>query len=239
MNVQINCEKIINFECECAILDSSAGRMKEINVEIIRDKTCYIVGAGDFGDETLMPRQGDLVIAADGGLRHLLERGIAMDLAVGDFDSLGYVPQLEHVTVLQPEKDDTDMNHALEMAWERGYRQFCFYGCTGGRTSHTIANIQMLDDIARRGGEAMLVGVRSEYHVVRDGSIVFPAGKQGYLSVFCLGDRAEGVDLRGLKYELTDAVLNKEFPLGVSNEFTGREASVSVNKGSLLLIYEY
>ena len=55
-------------------------------------KTCYIVGAGDFGDGTLCPREEDLVIACDGGYAHCMERGIRMDLVAGDFDSLGYLP---------------------------------------------------------------------------------------------------------------------------------------------------
>ena len=37
------------------------------------------------------------------------------------------------------------------------------------------------------------------------------------VSVFCHGDRAEGVTLTGLAYSLSDAALAGDFPLGVSN----------------------
>ena len=47
-----------------------------------------------------------------------------------------------------------------------------------------------------------------------------------------------GVYERGLKYPLEDATLVKENPLGVSNEFTGKESMVSVKEGMLLLIGE-
>ena len=201
--------------------------------------TCYIVGAGDFGDETLNPGDEDLVIAADGGLKHLLKRRIRIDIAVGDFDSLGYIPKMDNLITLKPEKDDTDLNHALELGWEKGFRTFVFYGCTGGRTSHTIANIQMLDDLARRGADAMMVGERSWYRVIRDGMTwAFDSTAEGYVSVFCLGDKASGITIQGLKYPLTDAVLTKEFALGVSNEHTGRAGSVTVKSGSLLLLWE-
>ena len=48
------------------------------------------------------------------------------------------------------------------------------------------------------------------------------------------GEKAEGVTLRGLKYELTDAVVTNSFPIGVSNEFIGKEAAVTVRNGTLL-----
>ena len=60
----------------------------------------------------------------------------------------------------------------------------------------------------------------------------------GYLSVFCNSGTAEGVTLAGLKYPLDRYDLTGGFPLGVSNQFLGEPAVVSVEKGSLLLIWE-
>ena len=60
----------------------------------------------------------------------------------------------------------------------------------------------------------------------------------GYLSVFAYSKKAEGVTLRGLKYELEDAQLTDAFPLGVSNEFVGKESVVCVRDGSLLLVVD-
>jgi len=50
-------------------------------------KECYIVGAGEFFG-SIHPCEEDLVIAADGGVRYLLSKGIIPDVIVGDFDSL-------------------------------------------------------------------------------------------------------------------------------------------------------
>ena len=56
------------------------------------------------------------------------------------------------------------------------------------------------------------------------------------VSVFCHGDRAEGVTLTGLAYPLSDAALAGDFPLGVSNRrLEGRPATVSVRRGTLLI----
>lgn len=63
------------------------------------------------------------------------------------------------------------------------------------------------------------------------------SGKKGVLSVFSFGQSAVGVTLKGLKYELSEAKLENDMPLGVSNEFIGRESLVSVKRGSLLVMW--
>ena len=71
---------------------------------------CYIVGAGDCPPlDNIRINEGDTVIAADAGLRYLRAAGINPDSVIGDFDSLGSVPEGGKVTVLPAEKDVTDM----------------------------------------------------------------------------------------------------------------------------------
>ena len=60
---------------------------------------CVIVGAGTVDESEIRIEQDDFVIGADGGLKYLEHLGIQANLALGDFDSLGYVPQHEHLVV--------------------------------------------------------------------------------------------------------------------------------------------
>lgn len=199
---------------------------------------CHVVGAGEFCPRGLTPGPGDLVIAADGGFAALEGLGLSPDLVVGDFDSLGHRPDHPHVVALPVEKDDTDMHSAIRLGWERGYRAFRLYGGTGGRIDHTLANIQSLAWLANQGGRGWLVGPDWTATVLSDGgALTLEAGRQGTVSVFCLGDRAEGVDIQGLKYGLSDGVLTADYPLGVSNSFLGRESRVSVRRGKLLVLW--
>jgi thiamine pyrophosphokinase len=109
----------------------------------------------------------------------------------------------------------------------------------GGRLEHTLGNLQLLDWLAIHGAQGFLAGEKTAATCLRDGkSISFPPSMAGYLSVFCNSGAAEGVTLSGLKYPLEDYTLTGDFPLGVSNQFLGVEASVSVERGSLLLIWE-
>ena len=137
------------------------------------------------------------------------------------------------------EKDDTDAMLAVRRGLELGYREFLLYGSLDGpRLDHTVANFQTLQFLADRGAVGYLVGNRSIVTVVKNGSIAFPAGLSGNLSVFCMGADARGVTERGLYYTLEDGVLTSGFPLGVSNHFTGEPAHISVRDGSLLVIWD-
>ena len=63
--------------------------------------SCYVVGAGEMYGQPPAPEPGDFVIAADGGFGYLTAQGIRADLVVGDFDSLGTLP--EHANVIRLE----------------------------------------------------------------------------------------------------------------------------------------
>lgn len=201
------------------------------------EHVCYIVGAGAFFGRGLEPRRGDLVIAADGGYRPLIELGVAVDIVVGDFDSLPEVPDHPNTVRLKKEKDDTDMRAALQLGLDNGYTEFRIYGGTGGRVDHTLANIQCIAWLSQLGARGYLVGDGWTITAVTDGEMTFPAEHSGFVSVFSHGDTAEGVTLRGLKYPLHNAALSNQVPLGVSNEFTGVESSVSVRRGTLVIVF--
>ena len=201
---------------------------------------CYLVGAGDAPLDPPRPGAGDLVIAADAGLTLARELGLTPSLTVGDFDSLGCVPEGGDVMRLPVEKDDTDMAAALRIGRERGYRTFYLFGGTGGRPDHTYANYQLLADCAGRKETAILFGQGYRAVAIADGArLTFPKTARGTLSVFSVLGEAKGVLERGVYYSLTDATLSGTVPLGVSNHFLpGVSAEISVGQGTLLVFFE-
>lgn len=203
----------------------------------MKDGICYIVGAGENYGLDFSPRAGDYVIAADGGLSYLEKAGIAADLVIGDFDTLCCTPMHPNVIRLNPQKDETDMMAAVWQGIKLGYTEFHIWCGTGGRVDHFLANIQTLAWLAERGLRGFLFGENSVLTVIKDSEYCFDSSCAGYVSVFSLSDKSSGVYLEHLKYELHDAELSNRFPLGVSNEFTGSEARVRVEKGILLLVF--
>jgi thiamine pyrophosphokinase len=198
---------------------------------------CYIVGAGDNYGLTFRPGPEDLVIAADAGLRYLEEAGIRCDRVVGDLDSLRYMPDFPRVLRLPEEKDVTDTWAAVAEGIVAGYDRFLLYCATGGRIDHTIANIQLIAHLAENGRVGVLFDRDTAVTSVRNGALTFPAGLSGYVSVFAAGGPAKRVSIRGLKYELADATLTTDYPLGVSNEFTGSESMIAVGQGTLIVTF--
>ena len=197
---------------------------------------CYIVGAGENCGLDFTPTSNDFVIAADAGIRCLEQCGITADLVIGDFDSLNDAPSHPNTIALSPEKDDTDMLAAVREGIKAGYSVFHIYGGSGGRIDHTIANLQVLAYLAQNGMWGFLVGRDSVITAITDRKMAFEAIPSGYVSVFSHTEKSEGVYLQGLKYELDNAVLTNMFPLGISNEFIGKESCISVSRGTLLLV---
>ena len=208
----------------------------------MQSKTCYIFGAGEYGTDTyksLSLKDGDLIIAADGGLAFLQQQGITPDVIMGDFDSCKEIPKEANVLVYPVKKDDTDMRLALKYGLKQGCKVFCLYGGTGGRMDHTLANIQLLAWLAGQGAQGLLYGVGYTMTAIANTTYTLKAPAKGTrLSVFCYGKEAQGVTIEGCAYNATDATWNNQYPIGVSNAFAEDTAHITVQKGTLLLYWE-
>ena len=199
---------------------------------------CYIFGALDTAIADFKPQESDLIIAADGGYNTLTKLNIKPDLVVGDFDSLGNVPENENIIKYPVKKDDTDTMLAVKIGLEKGYKTFVIYGAIGGRLDHTVASIQTATFVAENGGIAYIYDGTHTVTAIKNTSIKFKTTAKGYVSVFALSGLCQGVTINGLLYKLSDAEITPHFPIGVSNEFIGEESEISVKDGVLTVIFE-
>ena len=211
-------------------------------------KRYALVGAVDFNYEDFSQRTFDGVIAVDRGFAKLDSWGIIPDIALGDFDSLGFVPRAPRVETFPAAKDESDMELACSLALARGADELVLYGCLSRRLDHTLANIQLLAGLARRGVVALGVGPAFGLCVLDSASpttarLGFPAfdpatldaGLYGrYLSVFAYGGTAQ-VSERGLRWELDRALLPDDVSRGLSNEFTGEAAALEGAAGNVVV----
>ena len=203
----------------------------------MKDKTCYVVGAGENYELDFQPTAEDFVIAADAGLCYLDKQGIRADLVIGDFDTLKCIPKHSNTIVLSAEKDDTDTLAAVREGIKAGYTSFHIYCGTGGRIDHTMANLQVLAYLSANNMRGFLFDNGTVITAITNDRLCFEKIPCGYVSVFSGSTKAEGVTLCGLKYELNNAVLTNTFPIGVSNEFIDRESSISVSDGTLFIVF--
>lgn len=206
-------------------------------------KICYILGAMKIGALRVCPGGDDLVIAADAGVLHLEKLGLHAGLIVGDFDSLGTIPQdtASNIIVHPVQKDDTDTILAVREGLARGYHEFVIAGGLGGRLDHTLANLQTLTFLEKSSdavkNHGYLAGDGKVITLLSDESVTFHAGHSGILSLFCVGDHAD-VTIEGLKYPLDHYPMTPDFPIGVSNEFIGKESKITVKNGRVWMILD-
>ena len=198
---------------------------------------CIIFCAAQFHGLVAPLEAADYIIAADGGLAHTKALGITPHCILGDFDSLGYVRA--DSTVFPVEKDDTDAMLAVRRGLQLGCKEFYLYGSLDGkRLDHTVANFQTLQFLCDHGAHGYLIGRDYMVTAVKDGALTFPDTATGIFSVFCMGADATGVSIKGSKYEAENVTLSAGFPLGVSNHFVGKSASIRVENGSLLVLWD-
>jgi len=207
--------------------------------------TCYLVGASPEIEDAPQVSlgqvcPGDFIIAADGGCAHLRRWGIAPDFVIGDMDSLaGELPEGVPAAIFPSEKNETDMELALQEGLRRGFRRLVLLGACGGRPDHTMANVQLLVQAAQQGASAVLHmgGWRCTAICAPGGNSSLKLNGKGMVSVFAYGAQAHGVVITGLKYPLAGETLDGAVPRGTSNELDG-EGTISLDEGTLLCCWE-
>ncbi|MCI7238929.1 MAG: thiamine diphosphokinase [Anaerococcus sp.] len=200
-------------------------------------KKCFIFAGGDFDGFYEKINEDDLVIGADKGYQYALAENIPLDYIIGDFDSADE-PEGDNITVLNPVKDFTDTVAAIELAKEKGYKEIIIYGGLGRRESHTIANIRSMYFYKNQGLDISLRARGKKIFIVDDIFTYKHKGKDFYVSIFSLRDISRGLTIKNLYYELDNYDLAMDSSLGVSNETCGKDFSIEVKDGVLLVIFE-
>lgn len=219
-------------------IETFADAMIDSFADLLPQRRCVIFTALCEGDPShaYQPQAGDYILCADAGYQIARKLDVQPHAVIGDFDSME-APQSERIIRYPVIKDDPDTLLCAKHALEMGIKRFLIVGGIGGRLDHTLANLQTLIYLAERGAQAELRDGRIGIHALRNGSISIPR-TNGKLSVFALNGRCEGVFIRGAKYELENAVLTPDFPLGMGNDFAADAAEIGVKNGTLLIIWE-
>lgn len=186
----------------------------------------------------------DLVVAADSGYDHARRLGLAVDVLVGDLDSISAVG-LEHARAAgvrierhRPDKDATDTELALTLAVEWGATRLTLVaGATSDRFDHSLAVILALGHPMLAGREIDAWFGTTAVHALHGPTERRLATRAGeVVTLLAVGGPADGVATAGLRYPLHRERLDPTSSRGVSNEALGAEAAVAVEAGRLLVI---
>ncbi len=186
-------------------------------------------------------RPGDRLLAADGGVHHLLRLGRLPERVIGDLDSLlpGEAEDLERKGVALErypvDKDDTDLELTLNYAIHAGGKVIRIAGALGGRLDQTLGNLFLLLSPALAGLDVRLEDGSEQVSLVRERAEIH--GRPGdTVSLLPLNQPAAGVATRGLKYPLYGETLYPDRTRGISNVLVDPPAEVRLTDGILVCI---
>ncbi len=198
----------------------------------------YVGGEVHAAGLTERPDTGDLVIAADSGYDNAIGLGVAVQVLVGDMDSIRQkrLPNEVEIYQVPAEKDQTDTQLAVDLAISRGAREIVIIGGLSGRLDHTMSNLGILEKLHALRVHALICDGRNRVRFLRDGSTLIPRGTYTYLSLLAVDKAVRGVEVQGVKYPLKRAKLTRIDQYAVSNELTGNCALIAVKKGGIFVI---
>jgi thiamine pyrophosphokinase len=190
----------------------------------------------DLADELPSP---DLILAADSGYDSAVHLGFRVDVLIGDLDSITTSPIPEHVVVERypTDKDQTDLDLALELALREDPERVVVIGGTGGRFDHEISTVGLIcSDRWSSIDELEWVSSRGRAYVVRRRRIIH--GDVGAtVSLIPVGGAAAGIKTSGLHWDLVGDDLPPGSTMGVSNVLRAPVADIQVEAGCLLVVF--
>jgi thiamine pyrophosphokinase len=200
------------------------------------------------GPEDLLPNltvEEGIWIGVDRGVFTLLKKGITPDLAFGDFDSVSEAElkeieqKVQSLRKFKPEKDETDMELALNWALDQNPASIKIFGFSGGRLDHLLANIQLLVKplLNNQRNEVSLIDNKNEVFLKSPGSYkIAKLPDKKYISFIPVTLQAAGITLEGFKYPLNNCHISLGSTLCISNELIDDYGTFSFSEGILIVV---
>lgn len=206
-----------------------------------------IVGNGPKSHLPHLPSYNHLIdcwIGADRGALHIVEQGMTVDLALGDFDSVTTAEKerikmnTKQFHTYPAEKNETDLELAVNEALKRQANELYFFGVSGARLDHGLINIQLLYPLLKQKVPAMIIDgwnmitlkAAGKYTINRHES--FP-----YVSFVPFSEKVTGITLgEGFKYHLRNETITWGSTLCISNELSQQQATYEFTSGYVLVI---
>jgi thiamine pyrophosphokinase len=198
-----------------------------------------VIAAVDTDEVVTLP-EADLVVAADSGADVARAAGRAIDVLVGDMDSISPqayeaarrdgVRMVEHPS----DKEETDLELALAIAVTEASHVHVVVGA-GGRLDHAVANLAVIAS-PRWAAAAIDATVGPHLVTVVRGEHTLTGAVGDVVSLIPMGGPASGVTTQGLRFRLDGETLDPLSGRGVSNTIVAVPAVVTVASGVLLAI---
>ena len=196
-----------------------------------------IVAGGEF-PTTPQPlevlQSASYVVCCDGAADRYIATGSVPDAIVGDGDSISTEnrEKFAHLLHIVTEQESNDQTKAVHHLMERNMRHIAIVGATGRREDHTIGNISLLIEYARKGCEVCSFTDHGVF-IPCNGTTTHKCRKGQQVSIFSI--TARDLSAEGLLYPIYDF---NNWWQGTLNECTGEEFTINAT-GEYLLFINY
>ena len=192
---------------------------------------CVIVLNGEYCDNYVFPKDR-FVIACDGAYEELKKRNVKIDCVLGDFDSLGFIP--DGAEIFPAEKDMTDGEIGLSKALELGFKNVDIISFGGKREDHLLGNLSLLIKAANNGVSATAYTNNSVIRYLKSGIHEFSFALNSTVSLFTFGS-CFIKSSKGLKYPYNDLEISRDCTRGISNVVISDKVVLEISTGDVFL----
>ena len=186
----------------------------------------------------------DYLVAVDGGMQYLNRLALTPHLIIGDMDSIdpldlqSMLAEGVQIERFPPQKDQTDLELAIDLVLQKGFKRILLFAALGGRLDQSLANLFLLtrDDlkdinVRMQDGQESVFLIRRETHIQ-----TLPGDR---ISLLPLCAPVTGINTKGLLYPLNDESLFPQQTRGISNEALSKKVSINIESGLLLCIHTH
>lgn len=200
---------------------------------------CVIVANGSF-PQTAWPlellKTTPVIIACDGAVQNLHERGLIPTAIVGDLDSIPRAMLQLYADRIHVVKDQeiNDLTKAVRFAHSSSYQKVLILGATGLREDHTLGNISLLADYAPLFETVEMISDYGRFiPVLQTATLPSIPGQQ--ISLFSMYPCGE-ITTEGLRWPITRRQLTSWWQ-GSLNEALGTEFTLTLSPDARLIAY--
>lgn len=188
----------------------------------------------------------DCLIAADGGVKHILKLGLTPQIIIGDFDSISVslrkkLAKKKIELIKYPtNKDKTDFELAINLVLERKYQEIIIFGIFGDRIDHFLANIFLLAKIQTENKSIKIKIIEGNKEMyIFDKEIIVNGQIGDEVSIIPVSEKLTGVVTDGLEYQLKNETLFFGSTRGISNVLNKTSAKITATDGTALLTHQF
>ena len=177
------------------------------------------------------------IICCDGATQNLLNVGLKPDFIIGDLDSISEEIKFEYSSILLhcAEQETNDLTKAINFCIENNRTEITILGATGKREDHTLGNLSLLSDYAKRVKVQLLTDDGIFTPLLKSNTLESYPGEQ--VSIFSLNPETV-FTFHHLHYPVENRKLTSWWQ-GTLNEANSNFFKINFNTGNVLVFRKY